>query len=105
MSASRPRVWRSSHPSSSAGADAICLSVTMSCAGKSQDPAPTQFRAICSAGMTVAGRGARGAHFHERSEMAPAMDETAGGTKAAGGAKSFRFYDNREKYLLFVTTC
>jgi SAM-dependent methyltransferase len=24
---------------------------------------------------------------------------------AAGGAKNFRFYDNRQKYLLFVTTC
>src|SRR5579871_93343 len=23
----------------------------------------------------------------------------------AGGAQNFRFYDNRQKYLLFVTTC
>jgi SAM-dependent methyltransferase len=30
---------------------------------------------------------------------------TAMTTDAAGGERNFRFYDNRQKYLLFVTTC
>jgi hypothetical protein len=33
------------------------------------------------------------------------MDEPADAMRHAAEASSFRFYDNREKYLLFVTTC
>ena len=33
------------------------------------------------------------------------MFQTPGRPDVSTGDKSFRFYDNREKYLLFVTTC
>jgi hypothetical protein len=33
------------------------------------------------------------------------MAEAADAVRQPGEASSFRFYDNREKYLLFVTTC
>jgi hypothetical protein len=35
----------------------------------------------------------------------PVMTPIAGPQPTVGAARSFRFYDNRQKYLLFVTTC
>src|SRR3954464_13393309 len=35
----------------------------------------------------------------------PAAAAQAPRTAPAGGAQNFRFYDNRQKYLLFVNTC
>jgi hypothetical protein len=43
-----------------------------------------------------------------RSELHPAAAATAAATPvahAAAGTQNFRFYDNRQKYLLFVNTC
>src|SRR5271154_3271026 len=36
---------------------------------------------------------------------APVIPPIAGPPPTVGAARSFRFYDNRQKYLLFVTTC
>ena len=37
--------------------------------------------------------------------MSPQGSRTAAATSAAGASPPFRFYDNRQKYLAFVTTC
>jgi len=36
---------------------------------------------------------------------APPPEQPAPADSAVGGQRNFRFYDNRQKYLLFVTTC
>ncbi|MEE8544482.1 MAG: hypothetical protein V3T29_01580 [Alphaproteobacteria bacterium] len=38
-------------------------------------------------------------------EGSPAAEQTAAGPQADKRSGAFRFYDNRQKYLLFVTTC
>jgi hypothetical protein len=40
-----------------------------------------------------------------RSELSPAAPAVSPARREGPGARNFRFYDNRQKYLLFVTTC
>jgi hypothetical protein len=53
----------------------------------------------------ISGREAEGARPSDAPVQLPADIAPKAPEKAANSGKSFRFYDNRQKYLLFVTTC